>query len=559
MQFVFERILVMHIFSGKGVYQGIAIGEIVFFDKKKERVKRIKIDDIKKEEERLKNACETAKKQLEKLYIDAKNKVGHTNAEIFNIHKMMIDDTDFLESIINIIKNEKANAEYAVAVTGDNFSKMFSAMDDEYMRERANDVRDISAKIIAVLSKSEDDYQIKEPSVIFADDLLPSQTLRFDKNKVLAFVTSKGSINSHTAILARSMNIPAVVGVGDIFFDVDGEEVIVDGFEGKVYVKPDAETKEKLSKKKKLDEDKKLLLQDLKGEESITLDGKKINIFANIGGLSDVADVLFNDADGIGLFRSEFLYLNSSDYPSEEKQFSVYKTVLQNMAGKKVIIRTLDIGADKNIEYFNIDKEENPALGYRAIRICLDRVHIFKSQLRALLRASAYGNISIMLPMIVSVDEVKKVKEILFDIKNELDRDKIPFNQNIELGIMIETPAAVMMSDCLAKEVDFFSIGTNDLTQYTLAADRQNPKVEYLLEKPDVSVLRMIKMVCDNAKKENIWVGVCGELASDLRLCEYFLKVGVTELSVSASSVLLLRKKIINTDISKINLENLNI
>lgn len=540
----------MQIIKGKGVFGGIAIGYAKEFSKTRDKVKRFKIDNPETEKERVKKACEIAEKQLEKLYLDAVNEVGEGNAEIFNIHRMMLEDRDYLESIENIIETELINAEYAVAVTGDNFSKMFISMEDDYMRERADDVHDITDRIIKAMSNSDEEPFLDEPSVIFASDLLPSQTIKFDKSKVLAFVTKKGSVNSHTAILARTMNIPAVVGVGDYPQNIENSLIIVDGFEGKIYIEPDEKTKNALCERKRIDEEKKLLLENFRGVESKTIDGKHINVFANIGGLKDVLYVLSNDADGIGLFRSEFLYLDNNTYPTEEEQLETYITVARNMAGKKVIIRTLDIGADKNIDYFKIDKEENPALGYRAIRICLDREDIFKTQLRAILRASAYGNISLMIPMVVSLDEVLKVKRILNDVKRELEESNIPYKKDIEFGIMIETPAAVMISDKLAKEVDFFSIGTNDLTQYMLACDRQNPKVEYLCEKPHLSVLRIIKIAVENAKKEGIWVGICGELASDLDLVEYFLALGIDELSVSASNVLAVRKKITESDIT---------
>lgn len=542
----------MQIIEGKGVFGGIAIGNALEISKSQEKIKRIKTDNLENELMKVNIACEKAKSQLEKLYADAVSEVGEGNAEIFNIHRMMLEDRDYLESIENIINTESVNAEYAVAVTGDNFAKMFLSMDDEYMKERANDVRDITERIIQAMTKTDDKPLVENPAIIFANDLLPSQTIKFDKSKVLAFVTEKGSINSHTAILARTMNIPAVVGVGEYPENIEDKFVIVDGFAGKVYVEPDEKTKEELLEKKRIDDENKQLLENFRGVDSVTLDGKNINVFANIGGLRDVVDVLSNDADGIGLFRSEFLYLENETYPTEEEQLEIYITVARNMAGKKVIIRTLDIGADKNIDYFGIEKEENPAMGYRAIRICLDRQDVFKTQLRALLRASAYGNISIMIPMIVSLDEILQVKKIMNEVGSELDQANIPYKKNIELGIMIETPAAVMVSDKLAKEVDFFSVGTNDLTQYVLACDRQNPKVEYLCEKPDISVLRMIKIAADNAKKAGIWVGICGELASDLSLTEYFLSIGIEELSVSAPNVLSIRKKVRECDISKI-------
>ena len=545
---VSERILFMLTLNGKGVFGGIAIGKITVLEEKKQVIKRYKIDDCEEEIKRVNDACDVAKEQLLKLYKNAVLEVGESNAEIFNIHRMMIDDSDYRESIENIIESESVNAEYAVAVTGDNFCEMFSSMDDEYMKERANDVRDITNKIVSILSDSNTDLKFEEPTIIFADDLLPSQTVRFDKSKILAFITKKGSINSHTAILARTMNIPAVVGIGEYDLDINSETVIVDGFEGKVYVNPTQSVMEEMQKKKESDESNKKLLLKLKGKPSVTLDGKKINIFANFGGLKDVADVLINDADGIGLFRSEFLYLDKDTYPTEEEQFLVYKTVAQNMAGKKVIIRTLDIGADKHIDYFGIEKEENPALGFRAIRICLERKEVFKTQLRAILRASAFGNISLMIPMIVSKEEVLEVKKIIREVKRELDNDDILYKHDIEFGIMIETPAAVMISDILAYEVDFFSIGTNDLAQYTLACDRQNPKVEHLLEKTHEAVLRMIEITARSAKKAGIWVGICGEMAADISLCEFFLSIGIDELSVSPANVLSLRKKVRTTD-----------
>ncbi|MDY3929738.1 MAG: phosphoenolpyruvate--protein phosphotransferase [Clostridia bacterium] len=539
--------------EGKSVFAGIAIGNIKCIDKSNHKVKRYKIENIDKEIDRVTKACGKAKKQLEKLYKEAVHTVGEANADIFNIHQMMIDDSDYRDSIENIIKTENVNAEYALAVTGDNFANMFASMDDEYMKERANDVRDITDRIITVLTDDTNFLISEDKAIIFGEDLLPSQTVQFDKSKVLAFVTMKGSVNSHTAILARTMNIPAVVGTGNVNAKLDGKYAVVDGFSGKVYIEPDEETLNRMLKLKKEDEENKKLLQKLKGKESITVDGREINIFANIGSLADVGEVLANDADGIGLFRSEFLYLEKETYPTEEEQFSVYKTVAQNMAGKKVIIRTLDIGADKQAAYFDLEKEENPALGFRAVRLCLERQDIFKTQLRAILRASAFGNISVMIPMIVSYDEVLKVKGILEDAKRELAEDTVSFNKDIEFGIMIETPAAAIMSDVLAKEVDFFSIGTNDLIQYTLASDRQNPKLDYLYDEGMRAVLRIIKTVCTNAEKEGIWVGICGELASDRNLTEFFLKAGVDELSVSPPNVLALRKKIRETNIQELN------
>ena len=534
----------MQIINGKSVFAGIAMGNITRINKDTFKIKRYKTENIEAEIERVNRASECAKKQLETLYNNAVKTVGETNADIFNIHQMMIDDSDYRDSIENIIKTEKVNAEYALSITGENFSNMFSSMDDEYMKERANDVKDITNRIIMILSSKDTNINNNEKSIIFADDLLPSQTVQLDKSKVLAFITKKGSVNSHTAILARTMNIPAIVGIGELDIELDSKFAIVDGFSGKIYIDPDEKTIRRTVEIMEKEEENKKLLQSMKGKESITKDGTKINIFANIGSLADVNDVLANDADGIGLFRSEFLYLEKDNYPTEDEQFMIYKTVAQNMAGKKVIIRTLDIGADKNAEYFNIEKEENPALGFRAIRLCLEKKDVFKTQLRAILRASAFGNISIMIPMIVSLDEVKKVKDILEEVKKQLKSDMISFNQNIEFGIMIETPAAAILSDTLANEVDFFSIGTNDLIQYTYACDRQNPKIDYIVENNNEAVLKLISFVCKNAIAEGIWVGVCGELASDVNLCERFLKYGVTELSVSPGKILSIRKKV---------------
>ena len=470
---------------------------------------------------------------------------------------MMLDDPDYLESVSNIIKTQEVNAEFAVASTGDNFSQMFAAMDDDYMRERAADVKDISNRVISILQGNVmGDMTGDEPVILLADDLAPSETVQLDKSRVLSFVTRHGSTNSHTAILARTMNIPALIGVdfkeqieeNGAASPVDGAMGIVDGYQGIFYINPDEETLEKYRRLKEEDEQKKRLLQELKGKENVTINGRKINLYANIGGVSDVAAALANDAGGIGLFRSEFLYLESEDYPTEEAQFSAYKTVAENMAGKKVIIRTLDIGADKQVDYFHLDKEENPAMGYRAIRICLDRQDIFKTQLRAIYRASYYGTLSIMFPMITSVAEVRKIKEIVAEVKAELDRDGLPY-KDVELGIMIETPAAVMISDLLAKEVDFFSIGTNDLTQYTLAIDRQNPKLDAFYDAHHEAILRMLKMVVDNGHKEGCWVGICGELGADTELTETFLKMGFDELSVSPSMILRVRDQIRKTDL----------
>ena len=488
------------VLEGKSVFGGIAIGRLSIYNKKENQVKREKITDVEAEITRFTDAKETAKEQLKGFYEKAVKEVGEVNAAIFEVHQMMLDDLDYVESITNMIRTQEVNAEFAVASTGDNFSKMFAAMDDDYMKERAADVKDISNRVISILQNAENGSVTgEEPVILLADDLAPSETVQLDKSKVLSFVTRHGSTNSHTAILARTMNIPALIGI-DFSEDVNGKMGIVDGYTGKLYIEPDEETMKKYEAKKAEDENKKRLLLELKGKENVTLDGKKINLYANIGGVADVANALSNDAGGIGLFRSEFLYLESEDYPTEEAQFAAYKTVAENMAGKKVIIRTLDIGADKQVDYFHMEKEENPAMGYRAIRICLDRPEIFKTQLRAIYRASYYGTISIMFPMIISVKEVKRIKEIVAEVKAELTAEGIPF-KDCELGIMIETPAAVMISDLLAEEVDFFSIGTNDLTQYTLAIDRQNPKLDSFYDSHHEAILRMLQMVVDNGHK----------------------------------------------------------
>lgn len=569
-----ERMGSSMVLEGKSVFGGIAIGKLSVYGKKDHAVKRSKVADTEAENNRFLEAKEEAKRQLAGFYEKAVKEVGEVNAAIFEIHQMMLDDQDYMESVTNMIKTQEVNAEFAVASTGDNFSAMFAAMEDDYMRERAADVKDISNRVISILQGSTAGTTTgEEPVILLADDLAPSETVQLDKSKVLSFVTRHGSTNSHTAILARTMNIPALIGVdfpekldeapsGESSFSqnaaagtdssvaIDGVLGIVDGYQGKFYLNPDEETLAKYRKLKEEDEQKKRLLQELKGKENVTLDGKKINLYANIGGVADVANVLANDAGGIGLFRSEFLYLEAEDYPTEEAQFTAYKTVAENMAGKKVIIRTLDIGADKQVGYFNLEKEENPALGYRAIRICLDRKEIFKTQLRAIYRASYYGTISIMFPMIISVAEVHAIKEIITEVKAELDRDGLPYKE-VEIGIMIETPAAVMISDLLAKEVDFFSIGTNDLTQYTLAIDRQNPKLDSIYDAHHEAVLRMLKMVVDNGHKEGCWVGICGELGADTELTETFLRMGFDELSVSPSMVLRVRDRIRNVDLRK--------
>lgn len=536
--------------KGKSVFGGIAIGRISVYNKDESTVKRVKIEDTAAEVKRFEEAKETAKEQLQALYEKALVEVGEVNAMIFDVHQMMLDDLDYVEAITHMIENQGINAEYAVAATGDNFSNMFAAMDDDYMKARAADVKDISNRVVKILQGKKDNVlDGDEPVILLADDLAPSETVQLDKSKVLAFVTRHGSTNSHTAILARTMNIPALIGVR---FEeaVDGKFAIVDGYNGSVYVEPTDDVMKEYEGKKQEAEEKKRLLQELKGKENITLDGKKIKLYANIGGVADVASALQNDAEGIGLFRSEFLYLESDTFPTEEEQFQAYKTVAENMAGKKVIIRTLDIGADKQVDYFNLDKEDNPAMGYRAIRICLTQPEIFKTQLRAIFRASYYGNIGIMYPMIISVSEVQRIHAIVDEVKAELDAQGLPYG-DVEQGIMIETPAAVMMSAELAKEVDFFSIGTNDLTQYTLAIDRQNPKLDDFYNSHHPAILRMIQMVIDNGHKEGCWVGICGELGADTTLTETFLKMGIDELSVSPSMIFPVRDKVRSTDTTK--------
>lgn len=536
--------------KGKSVFGGIAIGRISVYNKDESTVKRVKIEDTAAEVKRFEEAKETAKEQLQALYEKALVEVGEVNAMIFDVHQMMLDDLDYVEAITHMIENQGINAEYAVATTGDNFSNMFAAMDDDYMKARAADVKDISNRVVKILQGKKDSVlDGDEPVILLADDLAPSETVQLDKSKVLAFVTRHGSTNSHTAILARTMNIPALIGV-KFEENVDGKFAIVDGYNGNVYVEPTDDVVKEYESKKQEAEEKKRLLQELKGKENITLDGKKIKLYANIGGVADVASALQNDAEGIGLFRSEFLYLESNTFPTEEEQFQAYKTVAENMAGKKVIIRTLDIGADKQVDYFNLDKEDNPAMGYRAIRICLTQPEIFKTQLRAIFRASYYGNIGVMYPMIISVAEVQNIHAIVDEVKAELDAQGLPYG-DVEQGIMIETPAAVMMSAELAKEVDFFSIGTNDLTQYTLAIDRQNPKLDDFYDSHHPAILRMIQMVIDNGHKEGCWVGICGELGADTTLTETFLKMGIDELSVSPSMIFPVRDKIRSTDTTK--------
>ncbi len=536
--------------KGKSVFGGIAIGRISVYNKDESTVKRVKIEDTAAEVKRFEEAKETAKEQLQALYEKALVEVGEVNAMIFDVHQMMLDDLDYVEAITHMIENQGINAEYAVAATGDNFSNMFAAMDDDYMKARAADVKDISNRVVKILQGKKDSVlDGDEPVILLADDLAPSETVQLDKSKVLAFVTRHGSTNSHTAILARTMNIPALIGV-KFEENVDGRFAIVDGYNGSVYVEPTDDVVKEYESKKQEAEEKKRLLQELKGKENITLDGKKIKLYANIGGAADVASALQNDAEGIGLFRSEFLYLESNTFPTEEEQCQAYETVAENMAGKKVIIRTLDIGADKQVDYFNLDKEDNPAMGYRAIRICLTQPEIFKTQLRAIFRASYYGNIGVMYPMIISVAEVQRIHAIVDEVKAELDAQGLPYG-DVEQGIMIETPAAVMMSAELAKEVDFFSIGTNDLTQYTLAIDRQNPKLDDFYDSHHPAILRMIQMVIDNGHKEGCWVGICGELGADTTLTESFLKMGIDELSVSPSMIFPVRDKIRSTDTTK--------
>ena len=540
----------MQVYSGKSVFGGIAIGKISVYRKNEQQVRRVRTEDTKGELARYEAAKAAAIEQLQELYQKALKEVGEANAVIFEIHQMMLDDGDYNESVENIIETQKVNAEYAVAVTGDNFAQMFRAMDDDYMRERAADVKDISERVLSILNGGQKGKVVTdEPAIIVADDLAPSETVQLEKDMVLSFVTVHGSVNSHTAILARTMAIPALIGTEELPLDdtVDGKLAVVDGLNGKIYVEPDAQTLEEMKKRRQEELEKKELLQLLKGKENVTRDGKKIMLYANIGNIKDLATVIQNDAGGIGLFRSEFIYLEKDRYPTEEEQFSIYKTAVETMAGKRVIIRTLDIGADKQCEYFEMDKEENPALGYRAIRICLTRPEIFKTQLRALFRASAYGNLAIMYPMITSLWEVKRIKEIVEEVKAELTAEQLEFG-NPQQGIMIETPAAVMMSEELAKEVDFFSIGTNDLTQYTLAIDRQNPKLDKFYDAHHPAVLSMIRMTVENAHKAGIWAGICGELGADTSLTKEFLAMGVDELSVSPGSILPIRKIILETD-----------
>lgn len=532
--------------EGKSVFGGVAIGKIQFYKRNEITIKRTRVENVEAEVERFRNAKAKTLELLKGLYEKALEDVGEANAMIFEAHQLMLEDPDYVESIENIIRTQDVNAEYAIGATADNFAAIFEAMDDAYMQGRAADVRDVSERLLQALSSQNETVMVMdEPVIIAADDLVPSETVQLDKEKVLSFVTMYGSANSHTAILARTMNIPAVIGLGEALKEeYDGKVAIVDGVDGKVYIDPDEETMASMQKKQKKDQEQKELLNQLKGKENVTKSGQKVNVYANIGNLADVGAVLKNDAGGIGLFRSEFLYLESDTYPTEEQQFAVYKKVAETMAGKKVIIRTLDIGADKQVDYFKLDKEDNPALGYRAIRICLTRPEIFKTQLRALYRASAYGQISIMFPMIISVAEVKKIKEIVEEVKAELRTEGAAFREDVELGIMIETPAAVMVSRELAKEVDFFSVGTNDLTQYTLAIDRQNQKLEDFYDSHHPAVLAMIRMAAESAHAEGKWIGICGELGADVTLTETFLKMGIDELSVAPGMVLKVRQKI---------------
>ena len=533
----------MQCFQGKSVYKGIAMGPIVVLKKNDYQVKRTRIEDTEAEVKRVDEALKASQEQLQKLYDKAVREVGEASAAIFEVHQMMLEDEDYLEAIQNMVRTEQVNAEYAVAVTGDNFAEMFASMDDDYMKARSADIKDISERLVRNLSGQGDvDLSSIEPSIIVADDLSPSETVQMDKDKILAFVTVHGSTNSHTAILARMMNIPALIGVKmDLEAFQSGMTAVVDGFQGIVTFDPDEETKVQTETKMQEEAEKLKLLQELKGKENITLDGRKINIYANIGSVGDIGYVMENDAGGIGLFRSEFLYLGRNDFPTEEEQFQAYKQAVQMMAGKKVIIRTLDIGADKQVDYFNLGNEDNPAMGYRAIRICLRQPEIFKTQLRALLRAAVYGNLSIMYPMITSTEEVKKIYEIVAEVEEELKAQEIQYKIP-EQGIMIETPAAAIISDKLAEMVDFFSIGTNDLTQYTLAIDRQNEKLDEFYNPHHEAILRMIQMVVDNAHKCGKWAGICGELGADATLTEQFVRMGLDELSVAPSMVLKLRK-----------------
>ena len=539
--------------QGKGVFGGIAIGEITFFKRDSGVVQRKKVEDPQTEIQRFENAKAKAIEELGELYDKAVSEVGESNAMLFQTHQFMLEDLDYVEAIENMIQTQSVNAEYAVSVTGDNFSQMFASMDDDYMRERAADVKDISARVVKILTGAGESGLVTDKPVILAsDDLAPSETVQLNKDMVLSFVTQGGSTNSHTAILAKTMNIPAIIGIGDALDEkYEGKEAIVDGANGCLIIEPDEETMKEYQAKKQEYLAQQELLQQFRGKETVSLDGQKVKLYANIGNASDIGAVVKNDAAGIGLFRSEFLYLESDNFPTEEEQFKVYKYVAETMGQKQVVIRTLDIGADKQIDYFNLPHEENPAMGYRAIRICLKQQDIFRTQLRALLRASAFGNIAIMFPMIVALEEVLQIKEIVKSVMAELDASRIPYNKEIQLGIMIETPAAAMISDDLAKEVDFFSVGTNDLTQYTTAVDRQNANLEGFYYPHHKGLLRLIKMAADNAHKNGIWIGICGELGADMELTEVFLAMGIDELSVSPACVLPLRKKIRETSVKE--------
>jgi len=545
----------MLVCQGKGVCDGIAIGKIKILKKSESNIKKIHISDIEKEVTRFHNARDNAKKQLRQLCAKAESELGEESAAIFEIHSMMIEDSDYIESIENIIKAQEINAEYAVLKTGENFFEMFSSMDDDYMKSRSIDVKDISDRIIKnLLNTDNDENKLYDKTIILAEDLVPSETVRIDKDKVLSFVTINGSSNSHTAILARTLSIPSIVSCNiNLDSKFDGKTAIVDGFTGEIYIDPDSVTVEKMKTKMKETDLQREQLNRLKGKENITVDGKKVKLYANIGNIRDIASVLTNDGNGIGLFRSEFIYLERNKFPTEEEQFCIYKKAAETMGRNKIIIRTLDIGSDKKVDYFNLKKEENSAMGYRAIRICLKEPEIFRTQLRAIYRASIYGNISVMYPMITSIEEVKKIKDIANEVRNELENEGVKIG-NVEQGIMIETPAAVLISDELAKEVDFFSIGTNDLTQYTLAIDRQNEKLDDFYNPYHKSVLKMIKMVIDNAHKNNIWAGICGELGADINITELLLAFGIDEISVSSSAILKVRKKIRETDTRKVNI-----
>lgn len=542
----------MNRFTGKGVYGAVAVGKISIFKRKDIQVKQVNIQNVDDELARLEKAKQSTIAQLQAIYEKALKEAGEKNAQIFEIHMMMVEDYDYNSAIKDMIKSQSVNAEYAVSAASESFSQMFASMDDSYMQARAADVKDISNRIIACLTESEEAVSSSNDKVIIcADDLAPSETVSLDKEKVLAFVTAYGSSNSHTAILARNMNIPAIIGLGDTFLEniKDGEMAVADGFTGEFILNPDEETIAVYRKKQQSEAEKNAMLQQLKGKDNVTIDGTKVNIFANIGSVENVDTVLQNDAGGIGLFRSEFLYLENSDYPTEDEQFIAYKKVLEGMGGKKVIIRTLDIGADKQADYFNLDKEENPALGLRAIRICLTRPEIFKTQLRALYRASAYGKLGIMFPMITSVSELEEIKQICEQVKGDLSAENIKYSEDVELGIMIETPAAAIISDRLAPMVDFFSVGTNDLTQYTLACDRQNPHIERFCDTHHEAILRLIEISAKNAHANSAWIGICGELAADTSLTETFLRMGIDELSVSPSFVLKVRDKVRNVDL----------